>query len=585
MPRTNRQLYTPPITVNNTSYQGQASCEEDSQPAKEKDVDSFSPDERSAGGIKNLKVSESSNPTNYSKEITFNVESGQIPKILYSGVSPDGSVFYGKDGTLDSINNKSDLATDISKERRKDPASGKLKDFYTIKVKKDSKVNFKIDGETIAHNAPAEPAPAPTPTIVPIDVKNLKILKSSDPTIDKEITFNVKSGQIPKILYSGVSPDGSVFYGKDGTLNIKNEQSDSATHILKETKRVPGSVEKRDFYTIKIKKDSKVNFKIDGETIAYNAPAEPVPAPTPIPKPPIVVASPAPTPKPPITPSPKPPLISTTSGPDVLALKDSGDLKYPALHSMFTNNVQTKTSKVTYPDYPPFDLKPTEHIKSLNGNYSKYKYGSEYFAEISRKIAEGKGKISIESASIKAHDIISKNSPHHKSKYRLSTETNHEDIKDFEVFFVVGKGYGTTQKTCFKLDAEVTVDAIKRAYGDKCKHAEILEDPSKADFEKALQARAESARKNGRKLYICYTGHGSTIGTQKGVSITNSEKEGSKEFEYGIGWGVTETEMKNLCNKHLKDVETITIIDACYSGAAVTAIEKEEHKKFFESLA
>jgi len=43
--------------------------------------------------------------------------------------------------------------------------------------------------------------------------------------------------------------------------------------------------------------------------------------------------------------------------------------------------------------------------------------------------------------------------------------------------------------------------------------------------------------------------------------------------------------MKKLYEKYLKDVETITIIDACYSGAAVTAIDPEEQKRYFASLA
>ena len=42
--------------------------------------------------------------------------------------------------------------------------------------------------------------------------------------------------------------------------------------------------------------------------------------------------------------------------------------------------------------------------------------------------------------------------------------------------------------------------------------------------------------------------------------------------------------MKKLYKKYLNGVETITIIDACYSGAAVTAIDPTEQKKYFGSL-
>ena len=343
-------------------------------------------------------------------------------------------------------------------------------------------------------------------------------------------------------------------------------------------------------------------------TVTLTTPVPPKPpvvvTPTPVPKPPVVVTPKPPvvviSPKPPVTGggpsggSPKPPVTNQSS--DVLSLEDSGDVKYPSLHSVFTNQVQTKGSRVSYPEYPPSNPSSGDLAKFVRSKradfYRDYKYGSEYFTEIAREVARGKGNISIEDAALAADKAVNKSSIPHSPKYRLSADpnANHSEVKDFEVLFVVGTYYGDTQKTCFRLDGEVTKDAVTNTYGDKCKNFTILDDPNQAEFEKALQARAESAKRNGRKLYIFYSGHGSNIGAQAGVAARNSGKQGSREFEYGLsrfGFRVrpTETYMKNLYKKYLNGVETITIIDACYSGAAVTAIDPDEQRKYFGSLA
>ena len=38
---------------------------------------------------------------------------------------------------------------------------------------------------------------------------------------------------------------------------------------------------------------------------------------------------------------------------------------------------------------------------------------------------------------------------------------------------------------------------------------------------------------------------------------------------------LTEEQIKELYNKYLKDIEVITIFDACHSGAGITAIENK----------
>jgi len=264
---------------------------------------------------------------------------------------------------------------------------------------------------------------------------------------------------------------------------------------------------------------------------------------TPTPRPPVVIT---PAPKPPVTGgapnggSPKPPVAAKPKqqSPDVLSLEDSGDVQYPALHSVFTNQVQSKGSRVSYPDYPPYDVKDLpKFVQSKRKDFYKdYKYGSEYFTEIAREVARGKGTVSIEDAALAAYKTLNKVSIPHSPKYRLSTDpsANHEEVKDFEVLFVVGTYYGNTQKTCFRLDGEVTKDAVTTTYGDKCKNFTILDDPNQEEFENALKARAESAKRNGRKLYIFYSGHGNDIGSQSGVALKNAGKQGSKEFKYGL---------------------------------------------------
>ena len=410
-------------------------------------------------------------------------------------------------------------------------------------------------------------------------IQNLHISRPIDSQKDiysKVITFNVKNGEIPKISYSGTFSDRSYFIGRDGTFNPNDISiNNDAVYMTKKTVRDLQTGELRDTYTIGVKKNCNINFKIANKEVNYNAPVEPSLTPSPQPIQPSKQTAPTTVPI-------KANNFSKTNNSDILPLSNSGDVQYPSNHSVFTSNVQ---DKVSYSYSPPDDTKVDEYLESNSSDYRKIPYGSLHMRELAYEISQGKGLISIEEALTSATKTINKNDDKHKPLYRLSDKCSFNDVKDFEVLVFTG----TTYEKRFKFDADMLKHSVKATCKDSCKEFTILESPNEDELEDAIKIKAKSCQENGRKLYIFYRGHGNYNGIQKGISSDDKSKEGSYLYNFQLDSFKStvpdENYLKGLYQKYLKDIETTTVIGSCHSGAAVTATEQDAQKRYFNSLA
>ncbi|MBI3309385.1 MAG: caspase family protein [Candidatus Melainabacteria bacterium] len=107
--------------------------------------------------VNNLKISapQDSQQNYYERVITFDVQSGQIPSIVHSGIMKDGTKYTGWNSTFNqcdvSVNND---CMYVTKQTVRDPNTGELKDKYVIGIKKGVKVNFNIAGTKVLYNEP-----------------------------------------------------------------------------------------------------------------------------------------------------------------------------------------------------------------------------------------------------------------------------------------------------------------------------------------------------------------------------------------------------------------------------------------------
>lgn len=297
----------------------------------------------------------------------------------------------------------------------------------------------------------------------------------------------------------------------------------------------------------------------------------------------------------------KPVLTFPLMSQGVLPLAQSGDKKYPTLASVFTNNVQDKPS---YSRSTPSTIKIEEYLsKYVRGkDYMGVKYGSEWMRVAATEIAKADGKVSIEQVLIKAWEKVNNRFIDHLDPqpiYRLSgRSTISNPSKDFEVLAIAGspdvlgndKSGNHLYNQNFNFDEKMFKCAVEEAYKNRCKTFRIVVDPDKNTLEKAISERAASCKKHGRKLYIVYRGHGNYERTgfflstppvlQQGVSRQNINMQGSRVFQFSLDKisDFDENSYKDLLEKHCKDIETISIIGSCHSGAAITAIEHEVYK-------
>lgn len=276
---------------------------------------------------------------------------------------------------------------------------------------------------------------------------------------------------------------------------------------------------------------------------------------------------------------------------NVLPLSKSGTFKYPENHSVFTNNTQGSVSESEHP--PDYVVASEENSYDYLNRRSNYEedvyYGSLYFRKFSQRIKDCQGKKSIELclAETTQNGIDIKHNP----LYRIGNNSSIDNPNsDFEVLVITGSEIkdcgapGFKDDNRFKFDAFMLKHAVQNNYQNHCKEFTIVNDPSNFEIEQAIKEKSESCRKNGRKLYIVYRGHGDYDGTQDGINYSNSYKEGSKSYIFCTKEKLREEHYKSILQKYLNDIETINIIGSCYSGAAITAIDPG-HKKQLTRIA
>ncbi len=263
------------------------------------------------------------------------------------------------------------------------------------------------------------------------------------------------------------------------------------------------------------------------------------------------------------------------SNDNILSLNNSGNDKYPEKHSVFTNNVQERLSYSNN----PCDENFRAHLNGIT-DYRNVRYGSDYIKELCHQITQGRGKQTLDSALISTTKTFNGNpSSEHKPLFRLGSENYDNPNRDFEVLCITGSGTGLGDDRRFRFDSAMLEGAVKNSYGEKCKNFQSLNDPNRAQLESAIRERSESARKNGRKLYIVYRGHGELGQTQSGAR--NSYKQGSANYIFKLNKAgyFSEAEYKALLTQYADDLDVTSVIGSCHSGAAITAIEKDVEKR------
>lgn len=261
---------------------------------------------------------------------------------------------------------------------------------------------------------------------------------------------------------------------------------------------------------------------------------------------------------------------------NVLPLSRSGNNRYPASHDVFTSNSQDLPS---YSTDLPANLNFNNHLDSLNGNYRDARYGSEYMRLISQNITDGGANQSIRRALVDvSNDFNNRLYSEHIPLHRLGDNSNINDpVRDFEVLVITGSpNYGSPNDSRrFQFDAAMLGHAVRRTYGARCGEFQTLNDPNRTELEAAIIARTQSARRNNRRLYITYRGHGSHDGYQAGVATADLNMQGSRRFVFELdrAGGFNEDHYKNLLNIHARDLHVTSIFGACHSGAAITATD------------
>ncbi len=271
------------------------------------------------------------------------------------------------------------------------------------------------------------------------------------------------------------------------------------------------------------------------------------------------------------------------SSKNVLPLEDSGNNKYPTNHSFFASTTQSARSSFKNLT-KGISLKDLEKdLAECKGDYSKLKQGGTYSIHIANSIIRGKS--TIEKAILDAEKTYrSPISIPSVPVHRVGKEANPDKEKDFEVLVVSGSGKEDGEKEALIFDTMIFSDAIKRNYGDKCKKITALYEPDKEKLTKAIEEISERLKGTNKKLYIYFSGHGSASRYQFGVEgVQNVGKQGSREFSLSLKpfgkYGLEESTLKDLYKKHLSDIETVTIVDACHSGSIVTKISNYIFRK------
>ena len=262
---------------------------------------------------------------------------------------------------------------------------------------------------------------------------------------------------------------------------------------------------------------------------------------------------------------------------DVLPHSRSGTNRYPPSHDVFTGNLQDHLS---YSSVTPPLLNTNTYLDNLT-DYRNAAYGSEYMRLLSYNIRTSGANQSIDRALVNTTNTM--NSwyiTQHRPLYRLGNNSNiNAPVRDFEVLVITGSPNGPLDNDFIsgcRFDSHMLRHAARRTYGDSCRDFQILDDPNRAELEAAIIARTQSSRRNNRRLYIVYLGHGNHDGYQQGITASDQRLEGSRRFVFALSrirLGFNEDDYKNLLNTHASDLHVTSIFHACHSGAAITADE------------
>ncbi len=285
-----------------------------------------------------------------------------------------------------------------------------------------------------------------------------------------------------------------------------------------------------------------------------------------------------------------PSLPPLTSSNNILPLSQSGDIRYPALHSVFTNNTQNRLSQEPV---PPVSLNIETYLDGLGNNYMSSIYGSPYIRRLAQTIVDnGTWSVPLESHLMSVTNAMARGTnpdPFHTPLFRLGADPTIGSVPEpFEVLVITGTPSDARDALGEQLNVLMLQRSITDTYRRRCRTFQILNNPNRSELIRAIRERAESVRRRGGRLYIMYLGHGihdgvtgvSPITTnntfQSGITLANRILEGSRRYVFGLNRvpeGFNEDAFKALLNRYTSDISTGILIHSCFSGAAITATD------------
>ena len=277
------------------------------------------------------------------------------------------------------------------------------------------------------------------------------------------------------------------------------------------------------------------------------------------------------------------------SSENVLKYEESGDEKYPEKHSFFSLSLQEATtdlSRVTIPGVDDPDIEDIEKFcKNFKGKYNDIRGLAKHIQDLCSAIEEAD---TIEKALIAVEEKFDGNyfSPN-AFTHRLSKDSTYDKKNvDFEVLFITGSKGPLDNKIEFIFESYMLENAINRKHGGKgLKSTTRLNEPDEATLIKSIQEISVRCKKENRKLYIFYCGHGNAgEKVQKGAKEEARDKQGALNYRFHLKTigendktglfdnnilGDKYINIKSLYNKYLSDVETVTVFSTCHGGAGI----------------
>lgn len=283
-------------------------------------------------------------------------------------------------------------------------------------------------------------------------------------------------------------------------------------------------------------------------------------------------------------------IYTSKASKNVLKYEDSGDEKYPEKHSFFSPSLQDTTNDLSRVVIPDIDNPTIDEIekfcKGFKGKYDEQRGLSSHVQKLCNALEK---EDTLEKALMAEEeefrgDFFSPNAFIH----RLGKDSTYDKKdKDFEVLFITGSKGPQDNKIEFIFESYMIENAINRKHkGKGLKNVTRLDEPNEATLVKSVQEIAERCKKENRKLYIFYCGHGN-VGKKapKGVKEEDMDKQGALNYRFHLETiggdkktglfdnnilGDKYINIKSLYNKYLSDVETVSIFNTCHGGGAIT---------------